>query len=359
MLGFLAKYGLAFFAVCTAFLPFAEAVRAQEDAVIDRVRGRIVLNVEGAGEAWYISPLDDLRYSLGRPEEAYTLMRRFGLGISDENLALIPRAGMAGSGDMALRQRLAGRILLQVQSHGEAWYVEPVTLRRYYLGRPQDAFDVMRGTGLGVTREDLAHISAGTVISTVIDDVPFYAQAPLGRWSDPRQQEGCEEASVMMAVDWAENRTRTPQQAEAAIIAMSEFERANFGAFVDSSTLDTFDWLMIEHHEFFGGEYVEGIDALDVMQALSEGMIVVLPVNGTVLDNPYFQGGGPLRHMIVVYGYDYVTGEFLTHEPGTIRGDGYRYSFHTLDLAINDYNSGTYEPLPVPPRTAMILVSRS
>ena len=49
---------------------------------------------------------------------------------------------------------LKGRILLQVQDKGQAWYVNPLDNRRYYLGRPDDAFLVMRSLGLGVSNAD-------------------------------------------------------------------------------------------------------------------------------------------------------------------------------------------------------------
>lgn len=39
-----------------------------------------------------------------------------------------------------LSNRLKGKILLQVESAGEAWYVNPDNEKRYYLGRPSDAF---------------------------------------------------------------------------------------------------------------------------------------------------------------------------------------------------------------------------
>ncbi|MCX6741215.1 MAG: hypothetical protein NTY61_02340, partial [Candidatus Parcubacteria bacterium] len=42
----------------------------------------------------------------------------------------------------ALVKKLAGKILLQTQSHGEAWYVNPVNGQRYFLGRPEDAFAI-------------------------------------------------------------------------------------------------------------------------------------------------------------------------------------------------------------------------
>lgn len=39
-----------------------------------------------------------------------------------------------------------GRILLQVEGNGEAWYVSPGDGKRYFLGRPADAFRIMRDT---------------------------------------------------------------------------------------------------------------------------------------------------------------------------------------------------------------------
>lgn len=57
-----------------------------------------------------------------------------------------------------LAKQLSGRILLQVESHGEAWYVNPADLRRYYLGRPDDAFNIMRFLGKGISDENLTKV---------------------------------------------------------------------------------------------------------------------------------------------------------------------------------------------------------
>lgn len=57
-----------------------------------------------------------------------------------------------------LGSQLSGRIVLNVEKNGEAWYINPVNLKRYYLGRPADAFRVMRELGLGISRENLALI---------------------------------------------------------------------------------------------------------------------------------------------------------------------------------------------------------
>jgi hypothetical protein len=39
-----------------------------------------------------------------------------------------------------LDQDVKGKILLQVESRGEAWYVDPVSNQKVNLGRPNEAF---------------------------------------------------------------------------------------------------------------------------------------------------------------------------------------------------------------------------
>ena len=141
---------------------FALYARLTHASIPGRVTGRILLQVQEHGEAWYINPQDLKRYYMGRPADAFNLMQSFALGITNANLAKIPEAGSTATGDLSLRQRLSGRILLQVQSRGEAWYVNPVDLKRYYLGRPADAFQIMRKLGLGITNRDLNTIPGVT-----------------------------------------------------------------------------------------------------------------------------------------------------------------------------------------------------
>lgn len=58
--------------------------------------------------------------------------------------------------DDDLVQKREGKILLQVENKGEAWYVNPEDGLRYFLGRPADAFRVMRDLGLGISEDDFA-----------------------------------------------------------------------------------------------------------------------------------------------------------------------------------------------------------
>ena len=60
--------------------------------LVEQVKGKILLQVEQNGEGWYVNPDNGLRYFLGRPADAFALMRSLGLGITDNDLASIPLA---------------------------------------------------------------------------------------------------------------------------------------------------------------------------------------------------------------------------------------------------------------------------
>ena len=184
------------------------------ETLAQRMAGRILLEVEKNGEAWYVSPDNLMRHYLGRPEDAFALMRGRGVGITNADLARIPvgfcddavKCGPAGADtdgdglpdlledalgtdktkadsdgdghsdkeelatgydplgpgvlpvDTVFAARQKGKIFLQVEARGEAWYVYPADNKRYFLGRPRDAFNLMRALGLGITTDDLAKI---------------------------------------------------------------------------------------------------------------------------------------------------------------------------------------------------------
>ncbi|NTW21920.1 hypothetical protein HGA34_00050 [Candidatus Falkowbacteria bacterium] len=152
------------FAVAAAILPWTSASAATD------LRGRILLQVESKGQAWYVLPENGKRAFLGHPTDAFNIMRELGLGITNANINKIPIIGQ-GQMNTAYVKKLAGRILLQVESHGEAWYVSPVTLKRYYLGRPADAFRIMRELGLGITNANLGKIAVDSRYPEVVEPV--------------------------------------------------------------------------------------------------------------------------------------------------------------------------------------------
>ncbi|MBI4359799.1 MAG: DUF192 domain-containing protein [Candidatus Jacksonbacteria bacterium] len=180
------------------------------------------------------------------------------------------------------------------------------------------------------------------VKNQVLADVPFTPQAPFGEWSDPRQEDGCEEASIIMAIAWVNGEKLTREGAKDEILKLAEFQKERNGFFEDTSAEDT-SRLMREYYKH--ESIVEKETSIDAIKKhLAEGRIVIAPMDGQKLKNPYYTEPGPPRHMVLIIGYDDKTGEFITNDPGTRRGAGYRYQYQRFMDSIRDYPSGKNVP---------------
>lgn len=158
---------------------------AATPTVLDRTAGYILLQVQEHGEAWYVHPTEHLRYYMKDGQAAYEMMRSFGLGITNSDLANIPavesveemktKQSICSSNKFA--KNVQGKILLQVQEHGEAWYVYPSTCYRIYMKNGDEAYRIMRHLGLGITNSDLEQINFGAIKVSQTEPTP--PQAPV------------------------------------------------------------------------------------------------------------------------------------------------------------------------------------
>ncbi len=330
----LTAFGLGLY----SFLPFAES------AHYAGVRsGYILLQVEQHGEAWYVFPTNGQRYYLGRPADAFSAMRQLALGV--------PHSLIANT--TALPDRFSGLILLDVERNGEAYYIYPKDRKKYYLGRPADAFRVMRELGQGITDSELKYIPEGELgkpivlpVSKATDiPVPFTSQAPFGGWSDQRQQDGCEESSSLMAVRWVAGKPLSKDEALKEILGASDYILKKYGEYRDISAADTVAWILNDYFKYSKVALKKNITVDDIVAELNRGNVVLTPMDGQMLHNPNFTPPGPPRHMLVIRGYDPERKVFITNDPGTRKGEGYEYSAKVLFEAIRDYPTGYHEPI--------------
>ncbi len=187
-----------------------KAVKKINKILTERLKGKLLLQVEGNGEVWYVDHVTGKKYYLENGERAYNALQAFGLGITNKDLSEIPigiedRAGDTDTdGDGApdkleeaigtdpnnpdtdgdgfedgkeikqgfnplgegkikvneeLMDRVEGRILLQVEDKGQSWYVKDG--KRYYMKDGSQAYQIMRFLSLGVTNKDLNEIDVG------------------------------------------------------------------------------------------------------------------------------------------------------------------------------------------------------
>jgi hypothetical protein len=184
-------------------------VKTIDKTLTKRLLGRILMQVETLGRAWYLDPVSLSRYYLADGDSAFSALRKFGLGIKNVDIAKIPvglesrftmtdsdndglpdkleealgtdpnKADTDGDGyadgvevktgnnplglgkstySSSLINKLKGRIVLQTESKGEAWYINPVDGKRYYLANGEAAYQIMRYLSLGISNKDIQKI---------------------------------------------------------------------------------------------------------------------------------------------------------------------------------------------------------
>lgn len=181
-------------------------------------------------------------------------------------------------------------------------------------------------------------------ISFLIPAVPFTVQAPLGQWQDPIYQDACEEASLAIARAWVQGETLTKEGVTEEIRKLALFEKKKFGQSVDTSIQDT-AWLLENYYEVTTGLVERNVTIEDIKRALVSEKIVIVPTDGRKLKNPNFKPPGPTHHMLVITGYESEAKEFIVNDPGTRKGEGYRYPEDVLYEAILDYATGNHAPV--------------
>lgn len=192
----------------------------------------------------------------------------------------------------------------------------------------------------------------------VLLDVPFTSQSPFGEWKDPRQQDACEEASVLMAMHWVKSEPITSKEAaKQEILAISKYQETTYGAYQDTSLQDTAKRILEGYYHHTNYEIKSVTSADDMVNELDDGNLIIIPANGRALGNRNFTQPGPERHMLVVKGYDRKKAQFITNEPGIRQGESWRYDRDVLFNAIRDYATGYHAPIP-PVSKVMIVVKR-
>lgn len=176
--------------------------------------------------------------------------------------------------------------------------------------------------------------------------VPFIVQAPFANWSDANFQNACEEASMMMAMSWVKGeKTISAEKAQKRILELIDFENQTLGYSLDTDASDV-EKIFREYFRHDNAQARNNINLNDIKAELQKGRLVIVPAFGQALGNPNFTEPGPVAHMLVLIGYDPKTREFITNDPGTRRGAGYRYDESVLFSAIWEYPSGPTNPPP-------------
>lgn len=119
--------------------------------ISERLSGKILLQVEENGEAWYVDPSDNKRISLGDPNESFAKMGNLGIGITSADFNDISTNGVP--------ERLVGKFLLKVEDSGKLFYVNPTDNKIVSVGTANDVVNFISQNGIGISNNDLELIA--------------------------------------------------------------------------------------------------------------------------------------------------------------------------------------------------------
>lgn len=126
-----------------------------DKSLSNKMKGKILLQVESRGEAWYINPKTSEKHYLADGNRAYDVMRNLGVGITNKDLEKV-------QSNKIFAKKNAGKIFLQIESKGEAYYIDFNGVV-HYLKDGAAAYEIMRNLGLGVTNDNLNKIPDGSL----------------------------------------------------------------------------------------------------------------------------------------------------------------------------------------------------
>jgi hypothetical protein len=165
--------------------------------------------------------------------------------------------------------------------------------------------------------------------------VPFLCQAPYGNWAQP-WQDACEEAAIIMAMAYVKGHPVNRESGNHEILDLVAFQIKRYGGHHDLTAARTAG-LIKDYYQYSDIEVRYNFTVDDIKEELSKGNIVIAPMAGRLLGNPYYTRPGPAYHYMLFKGFDDQTGEFITNDPGTRRGKDYRYKYATAYSAIHDW----------------------
>lgn len=165
--------------------------------------------------------------------------------------------------------------------------------------------------------------------------VPFLCQAPYAVWKQP-WQDACEEACIIMAVRYVKGEPLTRASGNQEILDMVDFQIKKYGGHYDLNA-EQIVKLVKDYYKYDKIEVRHDITIQDIKEELAKGNVIIAPMAGRLLGNPYYTPPGPVYHNLLFKGYDDRSNEFITNDCGTKRGRNYRYQYQVAYNAIHDW----------------------
>ena len=127
----------------------------KDPVLAEKLKGKIILQIEVDGAAWYISPTDLKRYYLGKPTDAMLTIKKLSKEMTLEKIVDYIYF------EKKFPEELAGRFLENTDKKDEYYYIHPESRLAIPLKTANEAFHLLTDLGLGITNENIRKIEVG------------------------------------------------------------------------------------------------------------------------------------------------------------------------------------------------------
>jgi uncharacterized protein YvpB len=173
--------------------------------------------------------------------------------------------------------------------------------------------------------------------------VPYVSEAPENIWKGSWVN-ACEESSIMMVDEYYKGTLAvSTSSAKAYLLNLFAVQRKLYGSDANSDSARMIT--MIENQANFDAETITYPTIEEIKAEIDAGRPVISLHRGFDLRNPNvpFLATGSSYHTIVIFGYDDLAQNFITHDPGDqYTGRNYLYSYDTIMNSLHDYNHVTH-----------------
>jgi hypothetical protein len=124
-----------------------------DQALSNRLKGKLLLAVEDKGRIWYVNPTDLKKYEVTFAN-ALSLFKKLSLGITNKDLNQISETKST-----ILGNKLKGKLLLAVEDKGRIWYIDSNGLK--HEATWNNLMDLFKKLSIGIANTDLNKIEEG------------------------------------------------------------------------------------------------------------------------------------------------------------------------------------------------------
>lgn len=147
-------------AIFALFIPLARSqavtLKVVDNSFVDRYLGTMILEDDiFQKKLYYLDPVTKQKYFINPDGGVRQLLEKFGKVSNNQVLNRIAINGEQKNFDLNYAKKLSGQILINANKNGEAWYIDPLTLNRYYISTNSDGYQTIETLALALPADKI------------------------------------------------------------------------------------------------------------------------------------------------------------------------------------------------------------